>query len=69
VQRHSHATMHEVFYVEKGRGVFMVDDEPRIIRHGHFVHVAPGEAHAVFNNAEADEEEPDLVLVYWGVAQ
>ena len=32
--------MHEVFYVESGKGVFMVDDMPHVVGDGSFVHVS-----------------------------
>ncbi len=39
MQRHSHASMHEVFYVLSGRGVFLIDDVPHTVANGSFVHV------------------------------
>lgn len=49
VQRHSHATMSEVFYVLSGKGVFMIDDIPHVVANGSFVHLPPREPHAVLN--------------------
>lgn len=31
--------MHELFYVEAGRGVFMINDLPHVVGNGSFVHV------------------------------
>lgn len=69
LQRHAHRSLHEVWYVEKGHGVFLIDDEPTIISAGHFVHVAPGEPHSVLNHTGLKDDHPDedLELVYFSV--
>ena len=55
VFRHAHANMHEFFYVLKGQGaIIQVNDDDHVVQEGTFVHVAPGEQHAVFTNAVDD---------------
>jgi quercetin dioxygenase-like cupin family protein len=55
VFRHAHANMHEFFYVLKGQGaIIQVNDEDHVVQEGTFVHVAPGEQHAVFTNSVDD---------------
>jgi quercetin dioxygenase-like cupin family protein len=55
VFRHAHANMHEFFYVTKGQGaVIQVNDVDHVVQEGTFVHVAPGESHAVFTTSVDD---------------
>jgi quercetin dioxygenase-like cupin family protein len=55
VFRHAHANMHEFFYVLKGQGaIIQVNDDDHVVQEGTFVHVAPGEQHAVFTNTVDD---------------
>jgi quercetin dioxygenase-like cupin family protein len=57
VFRHAHVNMHEFFYVLKGQGaIIQVNDEDHVVQEGTFVHVAPGEQHAVFTNSVDDRQ-------------
>ncbi|MEW5931600.1 MAG: cupin domain-containing protein [Gemmatimonadota bacterium] len=59
---HAHADMHEVFWVEAGRGEARVGGEALPLEPGVCLLVEPGEEHAL---ACAGPE--DLVLLYFGV--
>lgn len=59
---HSHADMSEVFFVESGEGLMLVDGREVGIASGVCVAVAPCETHEIVNTGEAD-----LVLLYFGV--
>jgi len=70
VQRHAHKTMHEVFFVEQGTAVFLVDEEHHVIEKGGFIHIPKGEPHSLLNLASGSEDNPegnDLILLYFGV--
>jgi quercetin dioxygenase-like cupin family protein len=59
-----------VYYVEKGHGVIIVDDEPTIVSAGHYAHVAPGEPHSILNHTGLKDDHPDedLVIIFFGVS-
>jgi quercetin dioxygenase-like cupin family protein len=59
---HAHASMHEVFYVERGAGVMRINDEELRLEAGVCVAVSPGERHEIANTGDAE-----LVLCYFGV--
>lgn len=59
---HSHADMHEVFYVLSGRGVIEVDGVAAPLEAGTCVAVAPGESHEIRNTSAGE-----LVLLYFAV--
>ena len=61
---HTHSDMHEVFFVESGQGVMVIDDEEHTLVPGVCIAVAPGETHEV-RNTGAEQ----LVLTYFGITQ
>jgi mannose-6-phosphate isomerase-like protein (cupin superfamily) len=61
---HAHADMHEVFYVESGRGAMKIDDQELRLEAGVCVAVAPGERHEITNTGATD-----LLLIYFGVEE
>ena len=61
-QAHTHADMHEVFFVEAGEGAIAIDGITHALTPGVCVAVAPYETHEVSNTG--DEE---LVLTYFGL--
>jgi mannose-6-phosphate isomerase-like protein (cupin superfamily) len=61
---HEHRDMFEVFFVESGEGVMLLDGAPQRLEPGVCVLVEPGERHEITNNGESD-----LVLNYFGVEQ
>lgn len=64
VPLHSHQTMHEVFFVKSGSGIFKIDGVNHEVSDGTCIHLAPKEKHEI-NNTSGDK---DLVLLYFGVA-
>jgi mannose-6-phosphate isomerase-like protein (cupin superfamily) len=62
VSAHTHANMHEVFYVEQGAGVMKINDEELLLERGICVAISPGERHEIANTREVD-----LVLCYFGI--
>lgn len=59
---HAHQDMAEVFFVEAGEGIIVIDGEPYELRPGACVAVEPGETHEVKNTGETI-----LVLTYFGL--
>ena len=59
---HSHDDMHEVFYVEAGKGTFVLNGENVAVNAGTTVYLAPHDVHEVKNTGTTD-----MVLVYFGV--
>ena len=59
---HAHSDMHEVFFVESGQGVMVIDNEEHDLLPGVCIAVAPGETHEVRNTGTEL-----LVLTYFGV--
>ncbi|MEM0981151.1 MAG: cupin domain-containing protein [Cyanobacteria bacterium P01_H01_bin.58] len=59
---HAHEDMHEVFFVQSGRGTMTIDGEPHELAPGVCIAVAPGETHEVANTGAAM-----LVFTYFGV--
>lgn len=62
---HAHPDMHEIFLVESGLGVAVVDGEELRLKAGDCLVVEPGEAHSL-QNASPDE---DLHLTYFGIEE
>lgn len=60
---HSHATMEEVFFFLKGKGIYTVGDQQISLEKGVFVRIPAG----VLHRLEAVGDEP-LEYVYFGVA-
>lgn len=59
---HSHAGMHEVFFVASGDGLIHIDGAPHRLAPGTCVAVEPGERHEITNDGPAP-----LVLLYFGI--
>ncbi len=60
---HFHATMHEIYLVERGFGRLSIDGRVVNLAAGVCVVVEPGEEHSVTNDGP-----DDLVLTYFGIA-
>ncbi len=56
-----HAGQEELYYIFKGRGLVMIDDEPHEIRAGDVVMIPEGSKHQVVNNS--DEE----LGLFWAI--
>ena len=59
---HCHSDMWEVFYVESGNGIMIVDDQEHILTKGTCIMVEPEESHEIINNSKED-----LVINYFGI--
>lgn len=58
---HAHQDMCEVFFVQAGAGVMLVDNKEYPLLPGNCIAIEPGEVHEIINNG-SDE----LVLTYFG---
>ena len=62
---HEHETMHEIFYVLSGSGVFQINEVDHEINPGSFLHIAPKERHGIW----VPDDFPDpLKMVVIGIA-
>jgi mannose-6-phosphate isomerase-like protein (cupin superfamily) len=52
IERHAHGSMHEFFFVTIGQGTIQVGARDTLATVGTFVHVAPGEEHALWTDHE-----------------
>jgi quercetin dioxygenase-like cupin family protein len=59
---HSHADMHEVFFVESGDGTIQVDQQVYPLTPGVCIAIQPGETHEVANTGATE-----LILTYFGI--
>jgi len=59
---HAHADMCEVFFVEAGTGVILINQQAHSLSAGICIAVEPGEIHEVANTGTED-----LVLTYFGL--
>ena len=59
---HSHSDMWEVFYVESGKGIMIVDGQEYTLTKGTCIMVEPEESHEIINNSKED-----LVINYFGI--
>ncbi len=59
---HYHETMYEVFFVESGSGIILIDDVEYPLQPGNCITVEPKEKHELINIGNTD-----LVLTYFGV--
>jgi quercetin dioxygenase-like cupin family protein len=59
---HAHADMCEVFFVEAGEGIMLIDGHPHALNCGVCVAVEPDEVHEVINTGSTD-----LILTYFGL--
>jgi len=62
---HEHESMHEFFYVLKGKGFFQVNDTEYEVSEGMFLHMAPGDKHGIW--VPKDSDEGPLMLAVCGV--
>ena len=59
---HSHSDMWEVFYVESGSGLMIVNQQEYQLTRGVCIMVEPEDTHEIINNSDVD-----LVLNYFGI--
>lgn len=64
---HDHETMHEIFYVLEGKGVFEVDGVEHVVEEGTLLHFAPGERHGIWVREEGKGGEGPMKLLVTGV--
>lgn len=48
--------MEEIYFIYRGRGRMVVDDDERAVREGDAVHIPRGASHALHNDSPADLE-------------
>lgn len=48
---HTHSDLYEIFYVESGEGVFIIDKKSQLLKQGECIVVEPGELHQVENRS------------------
>jgi quercetin dioxygenase-like cupin family protein len=63
VEMHTHETMFEVFYIEKGKAEFVVEDSKMILEPGDSITIEPGEKHS-----QSNPFNEDVTWLYFGVA-
>lgn len=49
VKEHEHKTMHEVFYIQSGKAVFVVNNKTIKLKKGDVLSIEPGETHSQEN--------------------
>lgn len=62
---HEHESMHELFYVIEGVGMFQVDDVIHKVLPGTFLHISPKEKHGIW--VPKDSPDGPLRMVVTGV--
>ena len=65
VSDHKHDSMHEVFYILSGTGLFTIDGKESKVSRGYMIHLSPKEKHQI-----VAQESPDgspLTMAYFGV--
>ncbi len=60
---HYHETMYEVFFVESGSGIILIEDVEYPLHPGNCITVEPKEKHELINTGNTN-----LVLTYFGIA-
>lgn len=63
VDLHKHSSMTEVFYIQKGRAKFIVEEETMILEPGHCITIEAGELHCQSNPFTEPVE-----WLYFGIA-
>jgi quercetin dioxygenase-like cupin family protein len=63
VEKHSHATMFEVFYIQSGRAIFNINGEAYEVTAGDCITVEPGVEHFQSNPFDTDTR-----WIYFGIA-
>ena len=59
---HFHSDMWEVFFIQSGEGLILIDGEEYSLVKGSCILVEPGEVHEIVNNGEGE-----LILNYFGI--
>ncbi len=59
---HSHQDMTEVFFIQSGNGIILVDDNEFLLAPGTTITVQANESHEIINNSTED-----LVVLYFGI--
>lgn len=62
VDLHKHDTMVEVFYIQKGKAEFTVEEEVLLLEPGHCITIEAGEVHK-----QANPFNEDVEWVYFGI--
>ena len=65
VSDHKHESMHEIFYIISGAGLFTIDGKETQVSPGFMVHLTPKEKHQIVAQESADGSP--LVMAYFGV--
>lgn len=63
VEKHVHSSMFEVFYIQKGKFVFVVNDRKVVLKQGDCITIEQGEFHSLSNSFKEE-----VTLLYFGVA-
>ncbi|OIO68299.1 MAG: cupin domain-containing protein [Zetaproteobacteria bacterium CG_4_9_14_3_um_filter_49_83] len=59
---HSHADLHEIFYVLAGTGQMLIDGVAFALAQGSCIRIDPGEVHELSNSGESD-----MSVLYFGL--
>jgi|TARA_B100000959_G_scaffold69459_1_gene73591 mannose-6-phosphate isomerase-like protein (cupin superfamily) len=62
-ERHSHPTMDEYFFVYKGSGTYVIDEEQLQIQEGDFIRIPANTPHSLF----VSNTDVSLELIYLGI--
>ena len=62
VYNHKHDTMFEVFYIQRGKAEFIVDNEKIVVKDGDYITIEPGETHS-----QGNPYHEDVTWLYFGV--
>lgn len=62
VDAHRHETMHELFYIIQGTGVFTIDGQETPVQPGTFIHVAPHEVHSILVPLESSGTSMQMLV-------
>lgn len=63
VETHKHDTMFEVFYVQKGKAEFIINNKKYIVEASDCITVEPGELHS-----QSNPFDEDVTWLYFGIA-
>ena len=66
IDLHEHKTMHEIFYIVGGKGVFQINGKHHEVSKGTMIHLAPQEIHSI--TVDENSSDGNLVMAYFGVA-
>ena len=62
VDSHQHETMHEMFYIIEGTGLFIIDGKETPVQPGIFIHVAPHEVHSIVVPLESSAKRMQMLV-------